>query len=246
MRAGLRGDLEALARHYTSSVRAFERAGDLRSACVQELNLVAALCELGLDADARARLDHGAREAEARGLLSAIALAHHLDGILRARAGDVDGAIAAQRRALETFASQGNARMEGGIRTHLAELLSRRGKLDDAFKDAERACELLASVPPARARALAVLALVQVARGNGVVALDASARALELAESGVEGGESIVYVAHIEALTAAGSPDVTKVRDAGRERLHARAAAISDPRAREAFLSAPENARLLA
>jgi hypothetical protein len=91
-----------------------------------------------------------------------------------------------------------------------------------------------------------VLALVQVARGNGVVALDASARALELAESGVEGGESIVYVAHIEALTAAGSPDVTKVRDAGRERLHARAAAISDPRAREAFLSAPENARLLA
>ncbi len=246
MRAGLRGDLEALARHYTSSVRAFERAGDLRSACVQELNLVAALSELGLDGEARARLDHGAGEAEARGLLSAIALAHHLDGILLAREGKIDEAIAAQRRALETFASQGNARMEGGIRTHLAELLSRRTKLDDALKEAERACELLASAPPARARALAVLALVQVARGDGAAALDASARALELAESGVEGGESIVYVARIEALAAAGSPDVTMVRDAGSERLHARALAISDPLARDAFLKSPENARLLA
>jgi tetratricopeptide (TPR) repeat protein len=245
-RAGVRGDLEALARHYEGSMRAFERAGDLRSACVQELNLVAALCELGQDATARVRLDHGAREAEGRGLLSAIALSHHLNGILLAREGKLDEAIAAQRRALETFASQGNARMEGGIRTHLAELLSRRARLDDALKEAERACELLASVPPARARALATLALVQVARGNGAEALDASARALELAEGGVEGGESLVYVARIEALAAAGSPDVAKVRDAGRERLHARASAIADPTARDAFLKSPENARLLA
>jgi len=245
-RAGLHGDLETLARHYNESVRAFERAGDLRSACVQELNLVAALCELGQDAEARAHLDHGSREAEARGLLSAIALAHHLDGILLGREGKIDEAIAAQRRALETFASQGNARMEGGIRVDLAELYARRGKLDAALEEGERASELLAKAPPARARALAVLALVHVARGETDRALEMSARALELAESGVEGGESIVYVARTESLAAAGSPDVAKVRDAGRERLHTRASAIADPAARDAFLKTPENARLLA
>jgi len=245
-RAGIRGDLEALARHYRESVRAFERAGDVRSACVQELNLVAALYELGLDTEARERLDHGAREAEARGLSSAIALACHLDGILLAREGKIDEAIAAQRRALATFSSQGNARMEGGIRTHLAELLIQRARLDEAVGEAERASGLLASAPPARARCFAVLALVYVARGDVAAALETSARALELAEGGVEGGESIVYLARIEALTAAGSPDVTKVREAGRERLHARASAIADPSARDAFLESPENARLLA
>ena len=245
IRAGIRGDLEALARHYRDSVRAFERAGDVRSACVQELNLVAALCELGLDAEARERLDHGAHDAEARGLSSAIALARHLDGILLAREGKIDEAIAAQRRALATFSSQGNARMEGGIRTHLAELLLHRSRLDEAVGEAERASGLLASAPPARARCFAVLALVYVARGDVAAALETSARALELAEGGVEGGESIVYLARIEALGASGSPDVAKLRDAGRERLRARAAAISDATARDAFLRSPENARLL-
>jgi tetratricopeptide (TPR) repeat protein len=246
IRAGITGDLEALVRHYREAVQSFERAGDVRSACVQELNLAAALCELGLDQEARARLDHGAREAEARGLQSAIALGRHLDGILLAREGRLDDAIAAQRRALETFSAQGNARMEGGVRGHLAELFARRGKLDDALREAERSCELLASVPPARAHSLAVLALVHVARADVSAALAASEQAMTLAESGgVEGGESIVYVARIEALAAASSPDAANVREIGRTRLLARADAIADPKSRQAFLASPENARLL-
>ncbi len=247
VRAGIRGELEELVRHYHASVEALERAGDVRSACVQELNLASALCELGVDGEARARLDHGAREAEARGLLSAVALARHLDGILLAREGRVDEAIAAQYRALETFSSQGNARMEGGIRAHLAELFLRRGKVDEALREAERARDLLAKSPPARAHALATLALVHLARGDVAAALAASAESIELAQTaGVESGEAIVYAARAEALAASGSAEAQSVRDTGRKRLVTRAAAIADEHTRAAFLRVPENARLLA
>ncbi len=247
VRAGIRGELEQLVRRYRASVAALERAGDARSACVQELNLAAALCELGQDAEARSHVEHGAREADARGLLSAVALARHLDGILLARAGRDAEALAAQRRALETFAAQGNARMEGGLRSHIAELLVRRGALDEALDEATRASELLASAAPARARALAVLALVHVARGDAPAALSASAQALDLAEkAGVESGESLVYSARAAALAAAGAPDAATVRELGARRLLDRAAAIADPTLRASFLNVPENANLLA
>jgi tRNA A-37 threonylcarbamoyl transferase component Bud32/tetratricopeptide (TPR) repeat protein len=247
VRAGVQGELEELARRYQASVTAFERAGDTRSACMQELNLASSLCDLGKDAEARARLDHGAREAEARGLSTVIALAHHLDGILRAREGLIDDAIKAQKRALETFAAQGNARMEGGVRTHLAELFLRRNMHDDALRESLASAELLSSIPPARARALAVLALIHLARGSVDAALAASAEALSLAESsGVEGSEAVVWTARAEALAASGSPDAPEAREKGRKRLVARAAAITDARARETYLAVPENARLLA
>ncbi|HEY1960158.1 MAG TPA: protein kinase [Polyangiaceae bacterium] len=245
VRAGIRGDLEQLVRRYRASVEALERAGDVRSACVQELNLASALCELGCDDDARERLEHGAREAEARGLSTAVALGRHLNGILLARAGRVDEALEAQRRALETFTAQGNARMEGGLRSHVAELLLRKGDRDRAVAEAVRATELLVGAAPARARALAVLAMVQAARADARAALDASAEALSIAEtSGVESGESIVYAARARALRLAGSPDAAAVLELGKRKLAARAAAIADPNLRARFLKVPENADL--
>jgi len=247
LRAEIHGDLEELVRRSRASIAALERAGDVRSACVEELNLAAALCELGCDDDARARIDHGAREAEARGLIAAVALASHLDGILLARAGRTAEAIAAQRRALATFASQGNTRMEGGVRCHLAELLLREGRGDEALAEATRASELLASAPPARARALAILATVHVALRHVEPALAAAEEAAKLAEvSGVESGEAIVHSARAAALAASGSPDASAARELGRAKLRARAAAIADPALREAFLRVPENAMLLA
>jgi hypothetical protein len=153
-------------------------------------------------------------------------------------------AIAAQRRALETFAAQGNVRMEGGIRCHLAELLV-TPNVDEALKEAQRSQELLVSLPPARARALAALALIHLARGEVDAALTASAEALGIAEAGgVDTGESIVYHARAEALAASGSAEALVVRARGRERLAARAAAIASPTSREAFLRVPENAML--
>ncbi len=246
VRAGMRGELEELVRRYEASVGALERAGDVRGACVQELNLASALCELGRDEEARAHLAHGRRIAETSGLSSAVALSHHLQGILLARDNHVNEAIAEQRRALETFAAQGNARMEGGVRCHLAELLLVRNLIDEALREAQRSEELLRSVPPARARALAVLALIHVARGDIAHALATSAEAMKIAETGaVDTGEAIVYHAHAEALTLAGSSsEALAVRDRGRARLASRAAAITNPTSREAFLRVPENATL--
>ncbi len=245
-RANIRGELEETMHRYTASTRAFEAAGDLRTACVQELNAAAALCELGRDDEARTRLDRGAREADARGLLSAVALAHHLGGILLAREGRIDEAIAEQLRAIETFTAQGNARMEGGVRCHHAELLLKERRLDEALAEAKRSCDLLAAVAPARARSLAVLALVHIARGDTPAALDASKEALALAETaGVESGEAIVYAARADALTLAGSAEAATVRETGRKKLLARAGTIADASLKKSFLAVPENARLL-
>ena len=244
VRAGIRGELEEVVNRYEASFGALERAGDVRGACVQELNLASALCELGRDDTARMHLAHGRRIAETSGLSSAVALSHHLDGILLARDNHLSEAIAAQRRALETFAAQGNVRMEGGIRCHLAELLV-TPNVDEALKEAQRSQELLVSLPPARARALAALALIHLARGEVDAALTASAEALGIAEAGgVDTGESIVYHARAEALAASGSAEALVVRARGRERLAARAAAIASPTSREAFLRVPENAML--
>ncbi len=242
-RASIRGELEEVVRRYTASMRAFEAAGDLRTACVQELNAIAALCELGRDDEARARLDRGAREADVRGLSSAVALAHHIAGILLARENRFDEAAAEQRVAMATFAAQGNTRMDGGVRCHHAEILLKQKKLDEALGEATRARDLLANAAPARARVLAVLALIHVARGEGESALDASAQALALAESsGVESGEAIVYIARAEALALAGR-DAESIREVGRQKLRARADAMTDV-ARRSFLGVPENARL--
>ncbi len=245
VRAGIRGELEELARHYEASFRALERAGDVRGACIQELNLASAFCELGQDTKARERLAHGRREAETRGLSSARALGHHLDGILLAREERIDEAISAQRHALETFRAQGNARMTGGVRSHLAELLLRCGRDDEALREATTSQDELTNVPAARARALAVLALIHIVRKDAAAALAASAEALAIAEkAGVESGESLVYAARADALALAGSPDVEATREQGKNRLRARAEAISDPALRATFLAVPENAML--
>jgi len=248
VRAGIHGKLEELVRRYDASVRALERAGDVRGACLQELNLAAALCELGQNVAASEHLAHGRREAETRGLSSAIALGHHLEGILLARDHHVAEAVVAQHRALETFKAQGNARMSGGVRCHLAELFLKRGTeeaLSEALREAQLSQAELASVPPARARALAVLALVHVARGEVAPAMAASAEALAIAQTaGVESGESLVYRARADALALAGAPEARALLDEGKKKLAARADAITDPALRQTFLSVPENAAL--
>lgn len=247
-RAGIGGDLEEIVRRYEESTRAFEAAGDLRTACVHELNAAAALCELGRDDEARVKLAHGAREAEARGLSSAVALAHHLAGIVRSREGDFEQAAAEQRLACETFAAQGNTRMEGGVRCHHAEALLKQKKLAEALAEAERAIALLAKAAPARVRALAVLAHVHVARGDAPAALAASKDAIDLADTaGVETGEALLYSARAAALELAHArEDARAIRERGREKLRARAKTISSDARRESFLRVPENAALLA
>ncbi|HSQ64905.1 MAG TPA: protein kinase [Polyangiaceae bacterium] len=247
LRAGIRGHLEELATRYEASVAALERAGDLRNASVHELNLVAALVELGQDGRARQRLAHGAAEAARRGLSSAVALGKHLEGTILAREGRLEDALAAEREALSTFTAQGSARMCGGVRCSIAEVQLRAGAHEESEKVAWQAVDDLRSARPGRARALAVLAMAQVARGERDAALATSEQAVTLArEAGVEGGEALVHIARVEALALAGSPEVAVAKRAGRERLLAQATAIRDPALRESFLGrVPENAWLL-
>jgi hypothetical protein len=120
-----------------------------------------------------------------------------------------------------------------------------------AEHDAHAAGELLRVAPPLRAFALAVQTQALLRLGRATEALSAAEEAFaELTAMGgmLEEGESLVRLAHVEALSAAGRRDeAARALTAARARLLARAALLRDPAVRERFLTrVPENAATLA
>jgi hypothetical protein len=108
---------------------------------------------------------------------------------------------------------------------------------------------MLNVTPPARAGALAALASALLGQGRAVEALASAREATALLESlgGIEEFESLVSVALVEALVAAGEiAEARKAAAAARARLDARSIAIQDGARRASFLGrVPENARIV-
>src|SRR6185503_8367442 len=101
------------------------------------------------------------------------------------------------------------------------------------------AVDLLESTPPLRAQALATLAELLLTERRPVDALTAAREAMKrLSPHGViEEGESQVRAVFAEALAAVGERGAARAAIAeARERLLARAAAISEPSYRASFL----------
>ncbi len=245
-RAGLRGLPEEYMLRTHACVEAFERAGDLRSACLQTINLAFARLDLGLDA--RETLESGRHVAERYALAGPLAGAMHIEGIVLAREGKRDEALAAQREAHAAFLSHGSERLAGGVRSYVAELLLHEGKLDEALAEARGAAADLAHVPPTRARALAVLADVLLARGDVAMALERSGEAAAILESAlsVDTGEWLIRRVRAEVLAAAGDPGAEAYARDAQARLRTRGATVTDESLRRSFFAVPENARLLA
>jgi len=244
------GDPAAGVESATRAAELFERAGDLRNACVQRGDLAYAQVELGAYEQARSTFREVLAVAERLGRLwHASATAKHNLGMVLARLGEYGEAQAVENEALDAFRSKGDRRMEGRSRIFLAEIFLLAGDLDAATREAKSAVKTLSVAPPAMAHALAVSAQVELARGETGNALDDALEADRLLQQigALDEGESVVRLVHAEALYASGRIEEAHLAIvAARDRLLERAAKIRDESLRRSFLEqVPENARTL-
>lgn len=250
LRARVRADTGEVAERTLRSLAAFERAGDARNACNQRMTLGFALLELGQNDEGKRAIEDGLAVAERMGLASARAVGHHMLAMAALRGGDASRAAELEESVKSFFAEHRSARYEGGASSWLALARLALGDTDRAHEAAVRAVALLVEIPPARALGLAILARVDLARGDVTAALGASEQALELAlrPAGVDSGEVLVWLVRVAALERAGrTGEAAVVASRAKARLLARAARISRPDWRQSFLTrVPENAQMLA
>jgi eukaryotic-like serine/threonine-protein kinase len=247
LRATIGGDLAAFLRITERAAARFEAAGYVRNACLQKTNAGYARCELGAFREAERTLVAALAAAEQCGLASVAAATRHILGLALLRQGRLSEAEENEGRAARAFATQSNARMEGGCRIYLAWVLSLEGRLDEALAEARRAVSLLERAPPALASALGQVAEIQLAQGRARDALYTADQAMALLDSlgGIEEGETRVRLTHALCLEETGDAEGARraIRKAKRQ-LDERASKM-DSAQRETFLSAvAENARV--
>jgi eukaryotic-like serine/threonine-protein kinase len=243
------GDPAASLQFTELSIPSFAFTGDRRNACLGRVNAAHAMLQLGDPRQAEVALRSALADAERMGLHNVSALARQNLGPALGRQGKIAAALSIEQEAVETFATQENRRQEGRARAYLAEILAQSGDLEAAEREAHRAAQRVATIPPLRAFALAVLSQILLARGSDAAALDAAREGLDLliATGGMEEGESLLRLVYAESLAAVGhEAAAVDAIDVAHQRLHARAARISDPAWRQSFSErVPSNARTL-
>ncbi|WP_437516755.1 serine/threonine-protein kinase [Sorangium sp. So ce1099] len=248
IRAQASGDPGASLVGIEAALAAFERAGDVRRACLARMNLGYSYGQAGQLEEAEAALRQALAEAERMELRGTTAYVLQNLGLVLAYRGRLDEARAIEETACEMLERHGDARMEGCARIYLARILVLAGEPEAAAREAGAAEAILERAPPLRAYAVAVLgrALLHLGRAGDALAAAQRARAL-LDEVGVEEGESVVRLVHAEALWACGhGAEAAQAIAAARARLLERAAKIRDAVFREHFLArAADNARTL-
>jgi tetratricopeptide (TPR) repeat protein len=249
VRASVSGDLGACLMGMEAALMAFEQAGDLRNACAIHTNMGYVYCELGDLDRADGSLRQAMAAADRMGLRElTAAILHNLGRVLGLR-GFLDEARCLETRAIESFAQQGDPRLEGVSRVYLAEILIAAGDFAGAEREATVAVDTLTVAPALRVVAQAVRARALCGLGRATDAFAAASEGFLGLESlgEVEEGEASVRLIHAECLAARGS--VKEARAAilvARERLLARAARIGEPSWRQRFLNVPPHAQVLA
>ncbi|WP_437605013.1 protein kinase [Sorangium sp. So ce834] len=247
-RAMAGGDPGASFAGFEAALAAFEQAGDRRNACWARNNLGSCHADLGDFEGAEAALRASLSDAERMGLPDARLGALLGLGPVLARLDLVEEARRTAEEAIATSQGLGDARREGAARTCLARILLQSGDLGGAEREARAAVAILYGAPPLRAFAYAVLGRALLDAGQAVDALAATTEAFCLLEAvGAEVGESLVRLAHAEALSACGHRREAMMAIASaRERLLDRARKIGDPAWRARFLgNVPDNAATL-
>lgn len=243
------GDLHRWVHELAASLAAFDRAGALRKACAARNDLGDTYTKLGLWEQAETTLRELVATCERLGVGTTRRLAQGNLALVIARRGRLDEALALCSEALDAFRTSHNPRLEGGVRTYYAIILTLAGDLDAAAREARTAYVTLAVAPPIRPLALATLARVEVARGRVEPALAAAREAMELLASlgPLPEGEDVVRLAWAEALEASGrSTEARAALAAARDALLARAAKIQNDDMQKSFLAIPDHARILA
>ena len=246
-RASAAGDPAACVEGLTAALAAFEQAGDRRNATSVRGNLGYVLAELGDFEGAEAAMRAALEAADRMGLRDVATTIEHNLGHALVYCGRLDEARALEQRAVEAFRRQGDPRLEGAARTYLAKAALLSGDAETGEREARAAAAMLEIAPQLRAPAVAVLARALLALGRPAEALEAAREAASAIDAlgAIDEGESLVRLAFVEALAAAGTSDeLAAAITVARDRLRARADRIKDPAWRERFLTCvPDNAR---
>jgi tetratricopeptide (TPR) repeat protein len=250
-RAAAMGDLGAARESLEAAVAAHDAIGDRRLGCTARGNLGFALVELGGHAEAETALRAALAEAEHLGLTEVVAVVTQNLGYTLLHVGRAEEARALVERAVAALRRQRSVRQECAARAYLARIHLALGDAAAAEREARAAADPQLAAAPLRAAALAVLSLSLSARGRAAEALSTAEEAfalLEAAGGSLEEGEALVRRVHAQALAAAGRhAEAQAALAVAKDRLLARAAAISDPMWRERFLTrVPDNAATLA
>jgi serine/threonine protein kinase/tetratricopeptide (TPR) repeat protein len=231
------------------SIDAFDAAGDVRNACVQRGNLGYSLIALGAYEDSERALRAALETASRLGLVTLVSVCEQNLGAVLGRLGRVEEGCRVEQAAAAAFASRGDHRLESAARAYLALLELQRGDVEAALREAERAVDVASTLAATRARALATLARVHLARRDPARALPAAAAAhvLVLELGALEAADGFVRLVYAEALAAAGEHNEAAVAIAdARDQLLARAGRMTDPRLRASYLErVPESVRTL-
>ncbi len=244
------GDDERYLGLVRAAIASFQRVGAARNVCIASVNAGYAFMKCGAYAEAGRALREALSNAERAGLLYVMTAAKHNLGLVLARLGALDEAMAVEADAVALAKQQSDPRIMGGSLVYLAMIHELRHEHVDAEREVRAAIEVVRNIPPTLAVASAVLARILLARGARVEALTAAAGAMRTLEElgGVEEGEALVRLVHAEALRESG--DEEGARDAiraARARLEERAQRLRDASLRRSFLEqVPEHARTVA
>jgi tetratricopeptide (TPR) repeat protein len=249
-RAMLAGDMAACVTHMERAAACFERASDLRNACIQRGYVGYGQMELGLYTEAESSLRQALEVGDRLGIPTTVASAKHNLGLALARLGKIEEACAVEREAIEMFAAQGNRRLEAASRHYLALILMACGEHRAAEESARAALDVGELSAPMRATSLGGYAAVLVALGRPAEALAPAREAVRILDElgTLEEGEVGIRLAHAEALAASGDAEGARGSIAlAREKVLAAAAKLSDARIRQSFLErVPVHVRTLA
>lgn len=262
-RALVSGDTGSALSMFNVAIAAFEAAGDMRAACRHLVNAAAACIELGAYTEAERALHDALASAQNMGLTGVAATVWHHQGMLAARLGDAQTALAAADAASAAFAQQGDRAMEAAARLYRSRFLALTAPATaPANRDAAPAPDsplalagaevrkvLADATSPLRAYGCALHASIHLLAGRADLAAEPAEEAMHLLESlgGVEEGEAFIRLTHAEWLDAAGEHERAReeIRTA-RVRILERTAMIQDPHWKETFLERVlENARTL-
>ncbi len=246
-RAMFTGDAGAYLELELAAFAAFERAGDLRYACVQRGNVGYAWLEIGAYAEAEAALRDALARATELNLQNVIATAKHNLGRALQMRDELVEAAHVETSAIELFEAQGDRRLANASRCYLGSIEYARGNFATAAQLLELAIE--GAPLPMQAQYRATLARIRLASGRTRDALvDArSAMAILTSLGAIEEGEALVRLVFAEALLGNDAiAEARKVILEARARLIARADQISNAAFRRSFLARiPDHARTL-
>jgi tetratricopeptide (TPR) repeat protein len=237
--AGSAGDPGARVRLADAAAESFEAAGDLRNACLQRVSVGYAYNEIGAYAEAERALIGAIVLAERMGLDNAVGTARAQLGRTLGRRGRLDEAREVLAKAIAALRAQKNVRLAAVATRYLAWVLLAQGDVEGAEREARVAVDALAGANAMLGDALAMLSVVQRARGaRSEAKATADAASAALAAAGKTAiGEAAIRLAQVEALSASG--DVAGAQAAlatAKARLTERAKTIHDAELRRAFL----------